>query len=135
MKKYYTPEIEDFHVGFEYQSEEDPYNSIWENQKIETYRDLANAMEYYGNDADVDVRVKHLDREDIESLGFEEDLGQEHYSIEFEENEIRMESLHPDGLYRIEIKEPRQLMFFTIKNKSELKKILKQIGIQNFGII
>jgi hypothetical protein len=65
MNKYYTPSIEEFHIGFEYESEEDPIQGKWEKQKVNDYRDLINCMNYYGRDSDVDTRVKYLDREDL----------------------------------------------------------------------
>jgi hypothetical protein len=133
--KYYTPEIEEFHVGFEYESEEDPRIPTWEKQKVETYRDLANCMEYYGNDADVETRVKHLDREDIESLGFILNVVDCGEDTQYNELGIRrnkeggyfgtffLDDTH--GEYNIQIFES----FYRIKNKSELKRLLKQLGI------
>ncbi len=72
VNKYYTPEIEEFHVGFEYEWFD---GSDW-NKVTQKYFDggLFNngdgehPFEYQLSD--VGIRVKYLDQEDIESLGF-----------------------------------------------------------------
>jgi hypothetical protein len=106
--KYYTPEISEFHVGFEY--------------------------EY--------VRVKHLDREDIESLGWVQN--------EFKGTIIKNEFVLKNKPYKrigdniklyhysggdIHISctysELMTLFRGTLKNKSELKRLMVQLGIGN----
>src|SRR5690606_33110283 len=87
---YYTPKIEEFYVGFEYESFEIPVSpsSAFENKSPEwVKRKVAdiNNSEYKGRalyhvsinnryEEDVDwnknIRVKYLDREDFESLNF-----------------------------------------------------------------
>lgn len=77
MKKYYTPELEEFHYGFEYQLFED-FDVPGEEKK---WHDMEFGL--HGTDNPESpaclstcqiefnlVRVKHLDREDIEELGF-----------------------------------------------------------------
>lgn len=67
--KYYIPSIEEFHVGFEFErtrsavaiSEDD-----WYKDTIEDQRDIAEVGKYE------ELRVKRLDREDIESFGIED---------------------------------------------------------------
>lgn len=69
--KYYTPSIEEFHVGFEYESSYDTQGSgPWTKRTIDNTYDLDTVGNYE------QVRVKYLDQEDIESLGFVE---QEYY--------------------------------------------------------
>jgi hypothetical protein len=76
--KYYTPTIEEFHVGFEYEyrntvrdSSGNQIKSMW---KKETFGldmpgwNLETVFIMIQND---NIRVKYLDKEDIESLGFE----------------------------------------------------------------
>jgi hypothetical protein len=66
MSKYYTPEIEEFHVGFEFE-----YRNIggeWEvrSYPVDSYVHITQSL------IDIDcIRVKYLDREDIESFGFD----------------------------------------------------------------
>jgi len=64
-KKYYTPSIEEFHVGFEYEISYDgeTYQSKVVDDSDELHR-IKTAIESLW------VRVKHLDREDIKSLGW-----------------------------------------------------------------
>jgi len=61
--KYYTPEIEEFFVGFEYEVY-DKLHGVWNKEN--------NFFLQQGDFKD-SIRVKHLDREDIESLGWEHD--------------------------------------------------------------
>jgi len=69
--KYYTPEYHEFHEGFEYG--DNFFNtdftqktfSFWEVQNPEDRRLFIKAID------NKQIRVKFLDREDIESLGFE----------------------------------------------------------------
>lgn len=65
MNKYYTPEISEFHVGFEYEAKVP--NGEWISI---CYTELDKNTIY-----DVEeklVRTKYLDREDIECFGIEE---------------------------------------------------------------
>ena len=62
--KYYTPEIEEFHVGFECEV-------VQEAQWVGVEVHQAD-MSYYERRLNTgSLRVKHLDKEDIESLGWE----------------------------------------------------------------
>ena len=148
--KYYTPEIEEFHVGFEYESLQDPRlpekDSSWEQNTIDDEWDLKTFIGYYCGDH-IEVRVKHLDREDIESLGFED---YKHSSCDWYKLEKRVEDnfssygywncfrlLHSytdEGIkiiaYEHSFNGDENVLFAgKVKNKSELKRILKQIGI------
>jgi len=160
-KKYYTPKIEEFHVGFEYeihlmsvgglvvldsQTKEinrisEPDIKVWEptvyNNDIVFGRTLDNIQQLINNNQ---IRVKYLDQEDIESLGFI----LKHTSIDlwFERPGV---FLRDDGYHLKNIKlnygthDQRLKLVFDytagetqvhfegqIKNKSELKRLLKQ---------
>jgi hypothetical protein len=125
--KYYTPTIEEFHIGFEYQY-------------------LANSMVYVEDDVwdgkgeGLDflfkhnkIRVKYLDQEDIESLGFKILDYDNMDSFTNEDIDIEVNG-YTDPLI-VEIWTRKNMvnrsveMVFkgTIRNKSELKKVLKQI--------
>ena len=148
--KYYTPTIEEFHVGFEYEVN---FGSI-ENP------DWVKESLYRGTEVIVlpfmitqNIRVKYLDKEDIESLGWE------FVSLKYEGNKIRKlkkEYLNKDitSLKSWEIEYCYYYMDYNfdtnhlvihndqeysasyvwfdgiIKNKSELKILLKQLGIE-----
>lgn len=144
-KKYYTPKIEDFHVGFEFEYKvtgekgwvktllkdedleaEDPGGWGWDST-IAFYHRLLR---------DNNVRVKHLDKEDIESLGFiyrriVNDIYEEYTPIEYN-------TLPSTGNIILRNTKSNEVICFkklnnkfegNIKNKSELKKVLKMIEI------
>jgi len=144
---YYTPELSEFHAGFEYQNQGDDKEWYWSN--ISPDLDLISRLI-----KDNRCRVKYLDREDIESLGFEflpkKSLG--NLTLRFEIRKLikridRTEGgddtmwwnvylkLYPDRR-RVFIKgdisdgsENERFFEGEIKNKSELKKLLEQLGI------
>jgi hypothetical protein len=64
--KYYTPEIEEFHVGFEYEAK--PKGSIHIDYMPFIWRGNNSLISEFTS---ATLRVKYLDREDIESLGWE----------------------------------------------------------------
>jgi len=136
--KYYTPDISEFFVGFEY---EELFPDKWKH----VYMDI---FELEGCNLDSmiyskDLRVKYLDKEDIEELGFE---GNESNSVYFSKkdcltsagtNFLDCRLVHWFGkenreldIYAVYGKDDENLIFRgIIKNKSELKKLLKQLNI------
>ena len=142
--KYYTPTIDEFHVGFEY---------IISDFYVKDKHEILDVMDDYGyperdelshiNAWINNCRVKYLDKEDIESFGFiKNDLNmQQIYTDFFNMNKDCVKNKCPYRLYidydshLIMIKYPLsdgQILFNgTIKNKSELKTLLKQLGIYN----
>ena len=93
------------------------------------------------------TRVKYLDKEDIDSLGFEKKYSPSYindeiielyskgtendwYNLEFDDDILIITKCH---LYNKTTGNWSQDSIFkgTIKNKSELKKILKQLGISD----
>jgi hypothetical protein len=160
--KYYAPTIEEFHVGFGYEihrgySEKEDRGGVIEmsNKFVNTIMTNETGFGYIqGCIDDKFLRVKYLDQEDIESLGFKfskkDSLGilrstyisdpdsivgrildQRdgstmcwHMKINcFENNVVKIECQMSDA---------NEYTFFegTIKNKSELKKVLKMIGYE-----
>ena len=149
QNKYYQPQLEEFCVGFEFEFQDieyaqwvsDIYKLNWtvEDSGIEDYLDWGN------------VRVKYLDSQDIIDCGF---INVKTYSDEllFQKNISAFEfielTLHLDEDYNITIEKYCQSKLVntvlevapdnhenyiifrgTIKNKHELKTILKQIGV------
>lgn len=132
--KYYTPELSEFHVGFEYEWSENG-KKIW----IEECADVDDVLlayseyeheDYPGGFADV-YRIKYLDQQDIEECGFEfrasDDLRDSFYSnivtdICFFRESKRVIIYGKGG-------DDDLLFHGEIKNKSEFKKLLKQLGI------
>jgi len=127
MSKYYTPEKEEFYVGFECEI----LNGFgeWKHIPIEishfTLNEVENLKEW---------RVKYLDRADIESLGFEFQGGNDYYWLRYFNGEYILsqatEVLKEEIYFNLTIEKNGDFYFQgTIKNKSELKKILKWIGV------
>lgn len=140
--KYYTPDIEEFHVGFEYEY----YNgTCWLKCNYLTMYDQRSGTEL--NELDMSKeRVKWLDQEDIESLGFESfpvgpskivftkgnyALSINKYSILPLGKPCIIEKVDKERTPNIDKSFKRNIVFMgSIKNKSELKRLLKQLNIQ-----
>jgi hypothetical protein len=136
--KYYTPEITEFCVGFEYELRYSE-NSDWKKEVF----DFENNWIDFPINFNKDKRIKYLDSEDIKELGFE------YGEIPCEYNgraggfvkkvkegvELIIEcSLGYNNLVKIkrwDSKHNGYNVFFwgNIKNKTELKKVLQMIGV------
>ncbi len=126
--KYYTPEIEEFHIGFEYEITtgyewvKKPFTH--EDFNTFLYQHLDNAVKQE------QVRVKYLDKEDIESLGFTYFDNTAQYMLI---NNSRLRIIPYDnpltGRFKIVHYDDAVLFHGFIKNKSELKVLLKQLNI------
>lgn len=123
--KYYTPSIEEFHVGFEYEWL-NISNDEWLKKKYGSFECSYNSPER--------TRVKYLDQEDIESLGGSLIRTQSWDGGVFEQT-YKLEKLdilyNPTPLNKcwVHIQKGNCTLFAgRIRNKSELKKMLKQIG-------
>ena len=122
--KFYTPEIEEFHVGFEYEWNRKDSNESFQKGVIidgKQIDDIYNTV--------YDIRVKCLDMEDIVSLGWSPYLiNVNGFFFKLGSNsDIELSFMRQNGLtirnYSYE------LFFGTIRNKSELKLLMKQLGI------
>jgi len=155
--KYYTPDISEFFVGFECekQSQEligqaiddrinaqiifgDDYNPKETNMFV-AHIISSNDIWFYGLNTHIiknDFRVKHLDKDDIESFGFNV-VSKDESAIEFEYNDYEyILYLIGDSLILkyVVYNDGKKIECDTkfdgnIKNKSELKKLLAQIEI------
>ncbi len=138
--KYYTPELEEFHVGFEFESKRGAYDGTvktkeqFDNEKWQY--DFCSEGEFpyieraltgtNSKNGLCHIRVKYLDREDIEGSGFK----QGKLPYQFFSDLLTMIKLAKDETYSISANVDDQCLFYgKIKNKSELKKLLKQLGI------
>jgi hypothetical protein len=155
--KYYTPEISEFHVGFEY---EEKSSGLWTPQIYNEFSPIINQEIINEHDDREDtielylkceaVRVKYLDREDIESLGWvhEGTTVDDWYQLRFLERIDMALSNHGNRSFRMQHDfRTNQGVIITgyefddwsgdettmyrgsCKNKSELKRLLKQLGI------
>ena len=126
--KYYTPETEEFHPGFEYE-----FKSYGQGF-VET--EVCETGEFFQGEK----RVKYLDQEDIESLGFEFCSDKDGFLVLGKKTDkIAIMAKSPNFLIQLHIESKvcrimdlnssiGTLFQGTIKNKSELKRLLKQIG-------
>lgn len=142
--KYYTPAIEEFHVGFEYEGLES-YKGLSKWQKliydgsyfvINTKDDSIEFIQEFRKDL---VRVRLLNKEDIESLGFKNEG--KHYSIAFNDPRKYDDVVHlmhnPNSRWVLLTQGDKESSFYDfktrfcgyVKNKSELKFIMKCLGI------
>ena len=162
--KYYTPDISEFHVGFQYE-ERGLYidgKRNWYDREFDLHHCLWSSGEpghvnLLGLISSKRVIVKYLSKEDIESLGFEQSENDtwigwhDYYYSKLISGNIPYflhASLHTPRMgddYQIilhrgnprdiniedQIKEYESEVVFKgrIKNISELKRLLKQLGI------
>ena len=133
MSKYYTPEIEEFHVGFEFEAlftdnKKEP-NLRW--VKMNEPFQFKRLYEWLGL-PEPGLRVKYLDKEDIESLGLKLwQIPGDSFDWEFYLDSEKGESLGKVTFNENNTIDELELFgtIFNIKNKSELKRILKQLSI------
>jgi hypothetical protein len=148
-EKFYAPSIEEFHVGFEYEQYDPDYqgqtgDESWKYRKCDKddLEDVVTCWKHFQ-----EYRVKHLDREDIESCGFKVIGGQmmsggridcqKHYNDPKGFYDKAMLTFSPNqkwvmiaiGDDELPFDNWNTLFAGTIKNKSELKRILKHIGV------
>lgn len=153
--KYYTPKIEEFHVGFECEINMSHKPEYWEEAIVkvidEEYSEgdvtilAATSKSYQANvfgggfvGVNQYFRVKYLDIEDIESLGWIKKLNKYviDKSTEFPNETIRF-ILNFNGSTNIEIFKTsltsygnhNEKMQFKINNKSELRKLMQQLNV------
>ncbi len=154
MSKYYTPEIEEFHIGFEYEQLNVHAKMVvgakptkhW-RKEVWTEDDLYDSAVVYNLNMDT-CRVKYLDREDIENLGFEHTGRTIDDWYELKVSRPAVMSAHTNRRYVLmhdfRTNQGVVIMAYdyesgdsgentiyrgSCKNKSELKKLMKQLGI------
>ena len=139
--KYYTPSVEEFHVGFEFEFHSS--KSEWKNFIFNL--DRADHVLQNVRDNPELFRIKYLDKGGIESLNFKNYSGYKHGIINF-----TYKSVYDYGggyltynletkVLKLEIVKDRhdnqgeslaeKLFDGIIKNKSELIKLMKQLQI------
>lgn len=155
--KYYQPKIEEFCVGFEYEYQE---KDGWKKTEIfeSSFTSGSTGLnEYIDNDFNFicenidcgNIRVKHLDREDIESENwafekviYEDDNGNDLFSDGFifrQDSEHWFELVFIDKTtvfiqkkwYKNSVSQMCRTVFYgTILNKSRLKLVMVMLNIE-----
>lgn len=131
--KYYTPTIEEFHVGFEFEQKIGTSVSTKEEVWVKSiFEFIPNADKILSILSDDLIRVKLLDREDIESLGFELYVIKE-YTISFLKKctGFSVFIIYQETNTVISVYINAEKIFLgNIKNKSELQKLMTQLNIK-----
>lgn len=162
LKKYYVPDISEFHVGFGFEKRNGDialddrgdtytmYSDNWEKVVFDENQYYLIRPKHWHLSYKEHIRVKYLDRDCIESLGWEFNF-KNNPSEMFRHNMAFSKPLGDKSKYilwfnetnnNVEIKYTSKMqnewenksfweLFFrgTIKNKSELKQIMKMLGI------
>ena len=139
--KYYSPEIKDLLMlqEVEYLYEDEWLKGVVTGItvfELTIHNELLDKIAYIiYNPYDIEpvIRIKHLDQEDIESLRFEstKPLWYQYHNDRYMIVDL---SNKGDNMYSITDKRDDTYLFYgKIKNKSELKKVLKMIGYECNG--
>jgi hypothetical protein len=134
--KYYVPKIEEFYIGFECEFKNKMQSNKWETVICD--QDMISIVydriEHSENFKD-EIRVKHLDEQDIQDLGFTKET-KHRYSISYSDVSYKLYFLQADAPMIIKEFQPNDnyesaatIFNGTIKNKSELKRIMQMLKI------
>lgn len=147
LSKYYQPDISEFYVGFEYEYKlgaydkglktKDEFDSKdWEKDVFDGqhFSYLDRALNGLNADSGLcHIRVKYLDRDCIESLDWVlpkvTDLTSDNLIFLNRYDDYDLIFKKSKNFVIIRRKKMHVIFQGTIKNKSELKKLLKQLGI------
>ena len=130
IEKYYTPTIEEFHVGFICEMNTTPNNWVETSITLNHFQRLNKWL------LENHIRVKYLDEEDLGSLEFKTMYSvQSDFYKSIYSNEICRIRIITQTLITVCISVKNQFYMpevfrGEIKNKSELSKLLKQLGIK-----
>lgn len=132
--KYYTPTIDEFHVGFE--CEYLNYKKEWVPTIITEESYMYQRDGEYDNDNPLEInrsekyktsfRVKFLDHEDILAEGWERTRTTRFKILSNDTTYLMSEVVRGDWLINNEFD---TVFFGTIRNRSELRRVMKMIGI------
>jgi len=124
--KYYTPDISEFRVGFEYEFRLP--DGSWEKRKIRKGYEVSLVQREMDTPSmrGPKYRVKYLDEQDILDLGFEKT------GLAYIKEGISIRRLSDDAQwllasYKVKVHCMPHLIFSNLKNKSELQQIFKML--------
>ena len=138
MNKYYTPDIEEFCVGFEFETRKKDLrpNLIYTDVSLYEWRSLKLSSYSFLEDdysTDNEYRVKYLDDADIEESGFRYIM--DSYAGYYTNDKINIAWYwNQQGLEISQVPDKngwggKKIFSGKIKNKNELIKLLKQLEI------
>lgn len=141
--KYYIPSIEEFHTGFEYELQV-PEKRMWSKEVFhmnENHINFVRFVDIQDEHTHNKVRVKHLDHDDISACGWQDGCDINSQRITYH-NGSRLLIFYPEtkrvvitcpigqGVREVGQEVPLYNVFDgSIKNKSELQRIMKQSAI------
>lgn len=143
MEKYYTPKLEEFYIGFECEYNSgisingEPSKWIKDTTDQDLLGIVFDSWEHpdYEDEFKDSFRIKYLDKEDIESLGFEETSIRQYIinacgDLPYWTHAV-IDFIWKDDISIIGKRGQEVGILFRgkIKNKSELKKLLKMLCI------
>lgn len=130
-KRYYTPDISEFYVGFEYEEDDNNTNN-WEHQIVG--KDIVGDLDYFDDlIREGNIRVKHLDKEDLQKLGWEKTEGYSKPQCDFHHRKGLFLNIQGKfvSIFDFDFDTGKEYLFQgIIKNKSELKKLMKQLKLK-----
>lgn len=145
-EKYYIPEVEEFHVGFEYETKED--NKEWIKRTVTTLTSLGTLDNFiHRHKEDFDFRVKKLDQQDIEECGwrFYKEMEKTYLNepclmffndelnlmlgFHYQSSRISLATQDPskNEIFSKTNQDPNKTSMLKVKNKSEFKKLVKML--------
>ena len=134
MNNYYIPDVGEFCIGFEYEiAIIDNYWNLsgFKKETVDQNFDFNTLIEYPKL-----YKVKYLDKEDLLNLGFKLISEDGYQSFQYSEDDILYLQYFEDGKgWYLSYSENESQFAFVgwIKNKSELKKLMKQMNLyENF---
>lgn len=144
QNKYYTPEIEEFHVGFE--CEFKSYKNNHQGGSVEQWDKYVIKIDTFDKESYEQItyrtnwRVKYLNEDDIISLGFkhiggklisgaEQEYHKNNYRLYYSTDSKKLKIINEDENTSYEV-EGGIIFSGKIKNKTEFKKLLKQLDCE-----
>lgn len=135
--KYYTPDILEFHIGFRYEknNHKEPQ---WFKRTCDGY-DMGSVHTMFNRDVFKDkdgnkrypveesLRVKYLDKADIEELGWKEDVNEDD-SSSYNLGNYKLIYFSSDEVIEI-TNELGDTHFYRVKNYNQLKSLMQMLEI------
>ena len=132
---HYTPTLDEFHIGFEFEYRTlERGKVVWEKTVCDNYNFDSESWVVINKENLEYRRVKFLDREDIESLGWKFNYQYPGLNeLNFDLKDLELDYDFNSHYLRICFEGNGDVTRFsgTIKNKSELKRLMVQLGIAN----
>jgi hypothetical protein len=131
--KYFTPDIEDFCIGYEYETIY--LKSVWTKESLRII-DACWFFESYQNDAvPTEFRVPYLTKEQIEAEGWIKakapivTINHDFYEIPYIKDNFRVDYNFRNNLINIIENNGKNLFYGKCKDINTFRKIIKLLGI------